>query len=109
MIRAVAARILRKILLVIVLSEEESATEITRLHRRCWRIGRLPVDVASIPAVDRHVHAVTVFGIGQKQSIATAIAESRRFDTDFECRALMDPSPSSSNASISLLAVYPAL
>ena len=49
---AISARILRKILLVIIPCLEESATEITALHQRCWRIGRLPVDDASMPAAD---------------------------------------------------------
>lgn len=53
MIRAVAARILRKILLVIVPCVVESSMEITALHQRCWQIGRLSVDAESIPAVDQ--------------------------------------------------------
>jgi len=31
---------------------EESVVDITRLHRHCWLDGRLPVDVAAVPAVD---------------------------------------------------------
>jgi hypothetical protein len=53
MIRAVPARILRQILLVIVGDEEIYPTENARLRRRGELIGRFSVDVAVGPPVDQ--------------------------------------------------------
>jgi len=53
MIRAVPARILRQILLVIVGAEAFSSTEITELSGRGQSTGRLSVDVDVDPAVDQ--------------------------------------------------------
>ena len=53
MIRAVAIRILRQILLVTVGAEAYSLTEFTELSRRGQAIGRLSVGVAFDPAVDQ--------------------------------------------------------
>jgi hypothetical protein len=52
MVRAIATRILRQILLVIVGAEAFSSTEITALSRRGHRTGRLSVDIDADPAVD---------------------------------------------------------
>jgi hypothetical protein len=52
MVGAIATRILRQILLVIVGTEAFSFTEITRLSRRGHVPGRLSVDVDVDPAVD---------------------------------------------------------
>ena len=54
MIRAIAARILRQITLVIVGAEAFSSTEITGLIRRGHAAGRLSVDVDVDPAVDHN-------------------------------------------------------
>jgi len=54
MIRAVAIRVLRQILLVIVGAEALSSTEITGLTRRGHAAGRLSVDVDVDPAVDHN-------------------------------------------------------
>jgi hypothetical protein len=55
MVRAIAARILRQILLVIVGAEPVLAWETTELRRRWHSTGRLSVDVAADPPVDQHV------------------------------------------------------
>ena len=52
MIRAVAVRILRQVLLVIVGAEAFFSTEITELSRRGHAAGRLSVDVDVEPPVD---------------------------------------------------------
>jgi hypothetical protein len=52
MIRAIAARILRQILLVVVGAEAFSCTEITELSGRGQSTGRHSVDVDVDPAVD---------------------------------------------------------
>ena len=54
MIRAIAARILRQIMLVIVGAEAFSYTEITGLVRRGHAAGRPSVDVDVDPAVDHN-------------------------------------------------------
>jgi hypothetical protein len=54
MIRAIPARILRQVLLVIVGAEAFSSTEITVLIRRGHAAGRLSVDVDVDPAVDHN-------------------------------------------------------
>src|ERR1017187_3942590 len=53
MIRAIAIRILRQILLVVVGAEAFSCTEISDLSRRGQSTGRLSVDVAVDPPVDQ--------------------------------------------------------
>jgi hypothetical protein len=53
MIRAVPARILRQILLVIVGAEAFSCTEIAQLHGRGQSTGRLSVDFNVAPPVDQ--------------------------------------------------------
>jgi hypothetical protein len=52
-IRAVATRILRQVLLVIVGAEVIYHTEIAQLRRRGHVVGRLSVDVAVEPSVDQ--------------------------------------------------------
>jgi|SRR5665213_2478344 len=54
MIRAVAIRILRQVLLVIVGAEAISCTEITELSGRDHATGRLSVDVIVDPLVDQN-------------------------------------------------------
>jgi hypothetical protein len=53
MIRAIAIRILRQILLVVVGAETISCTEITGLSGRGHVVGRLLVDVDVDPPVDQ--------------------------------------------------------
>jgi len=53
MIRAIATRILRKILLVIVGAEAFSSAEIKQLSGRDQSPGRISVDVAVDPLVDQ--------------------------------------------------------
>jgi hypothetical protein len=53
MVRAIATRILRQILLVIVGTETVFRTEIALLHHRGHVVGRLLVDVDVDPAVDQ--------------------------------------------------------
>src|SRR5579863_1736809 len=55
MVRAVAVGILCEVLLVIVVAEAGFATQSTLLWRLWRSSGRLPVDVASNPAVDRRL------------------------------------------------------
>jgi hypothetical protein len=54
MVGAIATRILRQILLVIVGAEAFSSAEISDLYGRVYLAGRLPVDAAIDPPVDRH-------------------------------------------------------
>src|ERR1039457_80517 len=53
MIRAIAVRILRQVLLVVVGAEVSFCTEIAQLCRRGHATGRLSVDVAVEPPVDQ--------------------------------------------------------
>jgi hypothetical protein len=57
MLRAIAVRILRQILLVVVGAEAFSCTEIAQLHGRGQSTGRLSVDVDNDPPVDHALYA----------------------------------------------------
>jgi hypothetical protein len=78
MIRAIAIRILRQILLVIVGAEAFSRTEITALSRRGHAVGRVSVDVDVDSPVDL---------ASDHHSVSDAFALSLRLTTRIHLQA----------------------